>query len=181
MCHCFVNNCFKQVSNSRLSTKAWFPLNVSVLATNRSCLLMRTLLRFVCFHRKPLLGLLRVLLYPEVCESRSASGIGLEVTSFRKSLLYFFVFSNALFFRKTKNIFCVPRYWFPYVTVTAYRRTCLAKVQHVRLCCEHRYRIKVYDLGLWLKARMFLLPRLGLLVSIGDHTSRDIERRCASC
>ena len=33
--------------------KAWFPLNVSVLATNQSCLLMQTLLRFAGFHKQP--------------------------------------------------------------------------------------------------------------------------------
>ena len=36
--------------------KAWFPLNVSVLATNQSCLLVQTLLRFAGFHRQPSLG-----------------------------------------------------------------------------------------------------------------------------
>ena len=34
------------------SCKAWFPLNVSVLATNQSCLLMQTLLRFAGFYRQ---------------------------------------------------------------------------------------------------------------------------------
>ena len=55
--------------------KAWFPSNVSVIATNRSCLLARTLLRFAGFHRQPSSGLLRGLLYLEACESRSASGV----------------------------------------------------------------------------------------------------------
>ena len=54
---------------------AWFPLTASVIETNRSCLLARTLLRFACFHRQPSSGLLRDLLYLEACKSRSASGI----------------------------------------------------------------------------------------------------------
>ena len=59
------------------SHKAWFPLNVSVLATIQSCFLVRTLLRLAGFHRQPSSGLLRGLLYLEVCKSRSASSIGL--------------------------------------------------------------------------------------------------------
>ena len=59
---------------------------------------MRTLLRFAGFHRQPSSGLLRGLLYLEVCKSRSASGIELEITTFRKSLLYFFVLSFVHFF-----------------------------------------------------------------------------------
>ena len=54
---------------------AWFPLNVSVIATNWSCLLARTLLRFAGFHKQPSFGLLRGLLYLEACKSRSASSI----------------------------------------------------------------------------------------------------------
>ena len=57
--------------------EAWFPLNVSVIATNRSCLLAVTLLRFAGFHRQPSFGLLRGLLYLEACKSCSASGIQL--------------------------------------------------------------------------------------------------------
>ena len=38
---------------SYVESKAWFPLNVSVIATNLSCLLTRTLLRFAGFLRKP--------------------------------------------------------------------------------------------------------------------------------
>ena len=55
--------------------KAWFPLIVLVIATNRSCLLARTLLRFAGFHRQPSFGLLQGLLYLDACKSRSASGI----------------------------------------------------------------------------------------------------------
>ena len=55
--------------------KGRFPLNVSVIATNRSCLLARTPLRFASFHKQPSFGLLRGLLYLEACKSRSASGI----------------------------------------------------------------------------------------------------------
>ena len=50
---------------------AWFPLNVSVIATNQSCLLAR----FAGFYRQPSFGLLRGLLYLEACKSRSASDI----------------------------------------------------------------------------------------------------------
>ena len=44
------------------TTKAWYPLNVSVLATDRSCLLARTSLRWAGFHRQASQGLLRGLL-----------------------------------------------------------------------------------------------------------------------
>ena len=44
---------------------------------------------FAVFHRQSSLGLLQRLLYLEVCESRSASGIELKITTFRKSLLCF--------------------------------------------------------------------------------------------
>ena len=64
---------------------------------------MRVLLHFAGFHRQPSSGLLRGLLCLEVCKSRSASGIGLEITTFRQS--YFFVLSFALFCRRTENIF----------------------------------------------------------------------------
>ena len=40
-------------------SKAWFPLNVSVIATNRNCLLGQTLLRFAGFHMQPSFGFLR--------------------------------------------------------------------------------------------------------------------------
>ena len=65
---------------------------------------MRTLLRFVGFHRPPSSGLLRGLLYLEVCKSRSTSGIELEITTFQKSLLYF-VLRFSLFFQRTENLF----------------------------------------------------------------------------
>ena len=64
-------------------SKTWFLLNVSVLASNRSSLLVRTLLRFARFHRHPSLDLLRGLLYLEVCKSRSASSIELGITTFQ--------------------------------------------------------------------------------------------------
>ena len=57
------------VFKENIQTKAWFPLNVSVIATNRSCLLARTLLGFAGF------GLLQGLLYLEACKPRSAFGI----------------------------------------------------------------------------------------------------------
>ena len=40
--HYDMNECGGYMVNA----KAWFPLNASVIATNRSCLLARTLLRF---------------------------------------------------------------------------------------------------------------------------------------
>ena len=69
------------------------------------CSCVRTLVHFAGFYRQPLSGLLRGFLCLEVCISRSASGIELKITTFRKSLLYLFVLSFALFSRKTENIF----------------------------------------------------------------------------
>ena len=46
-----------------------------LIATNQSCLLARTLLRFAGFHKRPSFGILRGLLYLEACKSRIASGI----------------------------------------------------------------------------------------------------------
>ena len=91
--------------------KAWFPLNVSVIATNRSCLLARTLLRFAGFHKQPSFGLLRGLLYLEVCKSRSASGIQSEITTFRKVVIIFLLLA-LFFFRRTENLCCFLRCWF---------------------------------------------------------------------
>ena len=54
---------------------AWFSLNVSVIATNRSCLLARMLVRFAGFHKQQSCGLLRGLLYLETCKLRIAFGI----------------------------------------------------------------------------------------------------------
>ena len=85
--------------------KAWFPLNVSVFTTNRSCLLVQKLLRFSGFHRQLSSGLLRGVLYLNVCNSRSASGIELKITTFGKSLLQFFCFELSSFFRRTENLF----------------------------------------------------------------------------
>ena len=86
-----------------------FSLNVSVLAKNQSCLLVRTFLHFAGFHKQPSLGLLRGLLYLdwEVCKPHSAPGIMLEITTFQKSLLHFLFFSFALFLGRQK-IFFVP-------------------------------------------------------------------------
>ena len=77
---------FKFYLVTHRSGKVWFPLNVSVIATNQSCLLVRMMLRFAGFHRQSSFGLfsvleegggglLRGLLYLEACKSRSASGI----------------------------------------------------------------------------------------------------------
>ena len=62
-----------------------------MIATNRSRLLVRTLLRFAGFHRQPSFGLLRGLSYLEVCKSSSTSGIYMwwKISAFRNSLLYF--------------------------------------------------------------------------------------------
>ena len=129
----------------------WLPLNVSVLATNRNCLLVQTILRLAGFHRQPSLGLLRGLLYSEVCKSRSASGIELEITTFRKSLLYF-LFLCLLFFFGGQKIFFV----------------CHKFIGHSHSISQHRPRIPCATL---LRARRLLLQRLGLLVNIGVHTS----------
>ena len=138
-----------------------FSFNVSVLATNRSCLLVLMLLRFAGFHRQPLSGLLRGLLYLEVRESRSASGIELKKHDIPKVVVIYFVLRFALFFGRQKIFLCsalsVP---------TAYRGTSSRKIS---TCAT------------LLRARRSLLQRLGLLVSSGAHISRDIERRCASC
>ena len=53
---------------------------------------MQTLLRFVGLYKQPSSGLLRGILYLEVCKSSSASGIELEIMTLRKSLLYIFCF-----------------------------------------------------------------------------------------
>ena len=100
------------LSHVKLALKAWFPLNVSVIATNRSCLLARTLLRFAGFHRHLSVGTLRGLLYLEACKSRSASGISSEISTFRKSSL-FFLFLALLFFFGGQNIFfpCVVGFY----------------------------------------------------------------------
>ena len=55
------------------------------------------------FHRQQSLGLLRGLLYLEVCKTRSASGIESEITTFRKSLFDIFVLSCALFFSEDRK------------------------------------------------------------------------------
>ena len=83
--------------------KAWFPLNVLMIATNRSCLLTRTLLRFAGFHRQPSFGLLRGLWYMEACKSRSASGVWSEITTFRNSLLWFLILALLFFSEDGKS------------------------------------------------------------------------------
>ena len=125
---------------------------VSVLATNRSYLLMRTLLRFVGFHRQPSLGLLRGLLYLEVCKTRSASGIELEIMTFRKSSLYFF-FEPCSFFGKRKIYFC------PALSVP---------ICHSHSISRHRPRKS----STLLRACKLLLRRLRLFVSSGVSIPR---------
>ena len=108
--------------------ETWFPFNVSVIATNRSCLLAQTLLRFAGFHKQPSFGLLRGLLYWEACKSLS---IDLKITTFRKSSV-FFVFSIA---RNRKSFFFALLVSIGH-SHSIHRGAGLAKVQHVRLCCE---------------------------------------------
>ena len=69
------------------------------------CSCVRTLVHFAGFYRQPLSGLLRGFLCLEVCISRSASGIELKITTFRKSLLYFFCFELCSFFHGRQEIF----------------------------------------------------------------------------
>ena len=122
--------CFSCIS------KAWFPLNVSVLATHRSCLLVRMLLRFAGFYWQPSLFPCEVIC---ICESRSAPSIELEITTCRNLLLYF-LFLVLLFFpedRKSFFVFCViDSYRSQSQHIGAQASHLLAKVQHVRLCCE---------------------------------------------
>ena len=87
---------------------------------------MQTLLHFADFHRQTSSGLLQGLLYLEVCKSRSASGIELNISTLRKLLLYFFVLSFALFFLEDRDSFCAPSYRFAQVTITAYHGAGLA-------------------------------------------------------
>ena len=56
------------------------------------------LLLFAGFHRQSSSGLLRGLLHLGLCKSHSASGIELEITTFRKLWLYFFYFEFCSFF-----------------------------------------------------------------------------------
>ena len=131
----------------------WWHLIVSVLATNRSCLLVRKLLRFVGFHRQPSLDLVRGLLYLKVCKSLSASGIEMKITTF----LICFVFSHALFFggQKIFSVSCVigwRRSQSQHIAALALHP--LAKVQRVRLFFEHAG---------------FCCEDWGLLVSIHVH------------
>ena len=118
-----------------------------MLATNRSCLLVQALLHFAGFHKQPSLG-------KEVCGSRSTSSIELEITIFGKPLLYF-LFLASLFFFGGQKIFV----------------SCI--IGSHRSQSEY---IAAQTCATLLRARRLFLRRLGLLVSIGAHTSRDIER-----
>ena len=134
-----------------------------MVATNQSCLLVRTLLHFAGFHRQPLLGLLRGLLYLEVCESCSASSIELKIITFGK-LLLFFVFNLASFFSKNRKSFLCPA----------------LSVPKSHSISGHRPRKNSTRTTL-LRARRFLLQRLELLVSIGVHTSSAVVRPANTC
>ena len=118
---------------------------------------MRTLLRFAGFHRQQKPGLLRGLLHLEVCKSRSAPGIELEITTFRKSL-YVSVLSFAFFFEGQKS-FLWP--------------ALLVRTGHSHSILRHRPQKSSTYVTL-LRARRLLLRRLGLLVSTGVHTSSDM-------
>ena len=120
--------------------EAWFPLNVLVIATNRSCLLARMLLGFAGFQRQPSFGLLQDLSYLEACKSRSASGIQLEITTFRKPPLFPLFLALLFFSEDKKKIFvvsCVVGFYRSQSQlIAAQALQALAKVQHVGLCCE---------------------------------------------
>ena len=142
--------------------KAWFPLNGSVLSTNRSCLLVRTLLCFAGFHRQPSLGLLQGLLYLEVCKSRSAFYIELE-KRLSEIRCYIVLFRALLLFFGGQKIFL-----------------CRAlSVPTGHSISRHSPR-KSSTCATLLRARRLLLRRLGLIASSGVRTSGDIEHRCAS-
>ena len=135
---------------------------------NRSWLLVWTLLCFAGFHKQPSSAFLRGLLYLEVCKSCIAYGIELEIMTFRRSSLYF-LFCALLYFSEDKKYFCILHYWFSQATVTAYHSTGLAKVQHVRLCCEHvGFCCKCWDC-LW------------ALVSIHRETSNAVVHPANAC
>ena len=134
-----------------------------MLANNQSCLLAPTLLRFAGFHRQPSTGLLRGLLYLEVCKSQSASGIALEITTFQESLLYFFVLSFA-FFLRTQNLF-----------VTCIIGSHRSQSQQIAAQASQKFNMRDF-----VATTQAFIAKAGI-VSSGVHTSSDIERRCASC
>ena len=134
-----------------------------VLPKNRSCLLVRTFLCFAGFHRQPSSGLLRGLLYLEVCKLRSAFSSELEITTFQKLLQCCFVSSFALFFGGQKISLCPA--W---------------SVLTSHSILRHRSR-KNSTCATLLRAHRVLLRRMELLVSINVYTWEDIEHRCASC
>ena len=83
---------------------------VSVLATNRSCLLVRTLLRSAGFHRQPSKVLLWGLLHSDVCKSQKCIRYSVINNDFPKVVVRKLFFGFALFFRKTKDIFLYPAF-----------------------------------------------------------------------
>ena len=150
----------------RAGIKAWFSLNVSVLAKNRSCLLMWTycvLPVSIGTHRK---------FYCEVsCIQSYVNCVAHPVLSYKKRLFESrcdkIVPCFALFFRKTESIFCfLGSYNTQSQRISSQTSQSLRKVQHVLLL---------------IGARRILLRRLGLLVSIDVYTSEGIERRRVSC
>ena len=87
---------------------------------------------FAGFHKQPSFGLLRGLLYLEERKSGRAFGIQPEITTFRTSSLFW----ALLFFLEDRKFFfsCVVGFYRSQSQHIAAQA--LAKVQHVRLCCE---------------------------------------------
>ena len=119
------------------------------------------ILRFDGFHRQPSLGVLRCLLYLEVCESRSAPGIESEITTFRKSLLALLIFFGG------QKIFFVS------CGIGSYR----SQSQHIAAQASH----PLATYATLLRARRLLLRRLELLMSIGTHTSSVVVCPANTC
>ena len=124
------------LSHVKLALKAWFPLNVSVIATNRSCLLARTLLRFAGFH----IDNHRLVYCKVFCIWRHVNRVAHPVfhQKYRlsESRRYSFCFWLCSFFSEYRKYFfsCVVGFYRPQSQHIAAQA--LAKVQHVRFCCD---------------------------------------------
>ena len=124
---------------------------------------MQMLLHFAGFHRQPSSGLLRGLLYLEVCKSCSASGIELKITTFRQSLYFFLVLSFVLFVsedRKNRFVSCV---------VGSHR----SKLQHIVAQTSQKFNMCDF-----VASRHAFIAKAGIAC---DHWCPYIERCCASC
>ena len=119
-----------------------------------------------------------VFLRLEACKSCSVSGIELELMTFRKSLLYFFVLSFDLLFRKTENLFvsCVigsHRWQSPHIVAQTWQKFNMldffASTQGFNakagIACEHwcthvthehMYGNQLLDIHVWLAADYFM-------------------------